>query len=89
MITKEKKHSIVEKFGHNARNTGDTGVQIALLTERINDLQSHFVKAPKDHASRRGLLSHDASDAAVARIDRALISAVAREAPGIDEELSP
>jgi small subunit ribosomal protein S15 len=56
MITKEKKHSIVEKFGKTPRNTGDTGVQIALLTERINDLQSHFVKAPKDHASRRGLL---------------------------------
>jgi small subunit ribosomal protein S15 len=56
MITKEKKHATVEKFGKNARNTGDAGVQVALLTERINDLQAHFVKAPKDHTSRRGLL---------------------------------
>jgi small subunit ribosomal protein S15 len=56
MITKEKTHGIVEKFGGNARNSGDAGVQIALLTERINDLQAHFAKAPKDHMSRRGLL---------------------------------
>ena len=56
MITKEKKKEIVEKFGKNARNSGDTAAQIALLTERINGLQSHFAKAPKDHMSRRGLL---------------------------------
>jgi small subunit ribosomal protein S15 len=56
MITKEKKHDIVVKHGGNARNTGDTAVQVALLTERINGLQPHFAKAPKDHLSRRGLL---------------------------------
>jgi small subunit ribosomal protein S15 len=56
MLTKDNKQATVEKFGKNARNTGDTGVQIALLTERINDLQAHFTKAPKDHMSRRGLL---------------------------------
>lgn len=56
MLTKEKTSSIVEKFGKNPRNSGDMGVQIALLTERINTLQPHFAKAAKDHASRRGLL---------------------------------
>lgn len=56
MLTKEKIGSVVEKFGKNARNTGDMGVQIALLTERINGLQPHFAVAKKDHASRRGLL---------------------------------
>jgi small subunit ribosomal protein S15 len=56
MLTKEKKQGIVEKFGKNARNSGDAAVQVALLTERINDLQAHFAKAPKDHTSRRGLL---------------------------------
>lgn len=56
MITKEKKHDIIAKFGGNAKNTGDPGVQVALLTERINGLQPHFKSAPKDHLSRRGLL---------------------------------
>ena len=56
MITKEKKQSTVEKFGKTPRNSGDTGVQIALLTARINDLTDHFRKNPKDHHSRRGLL---------------------------------
>ena len=56
MITKKKKKEIVEKFGSNSANTGDSKVQIALLTARINDLQAHFKANPKDHASRRGLL---------------------------------
>ncbi len=56
MITSEQKKEIVEKFGSNSANTGDSKVQIALLTARINDLQTHFKANPKDHASRRGLL---------------------------------
>jgi len=56
MITKEQKAEIIEKFGGNERNTGDCKVQIALLTARINDLQEHFKKNPKDHAGNRGLL---------------------------------
>lgn len=56
MITKEQKAQIVAKFGNSETNTGSTHVQIALLTARINDLQSHFKANPKDHASRRGLL---------------------------------
>lgn len=56
MITKEQKASIVSEFGGNTANTGDSAVQIALLTARINDLQGHFKNNPKDHAGRRGLL---------------------------------
>lgn len=56
MLTKERTHDIVSKFGKNPRNTGDPTVQIALLTERINGLMDHFKAAPKDHGSRRGLL---------------------------------
>ena len=56
MVTKEQKASIVSEFGGNTANTGDSAVQIALLTARINDLQGHFKENPKDHAGRRGLL---------------------------------
>ena len=56
MVTKETKQEIITKFGGDAKNTGSTEVQIALLTARINDLQGHFKANPKDHASNRGLL---------------------------------
>ena len=56
MISSDQKKEIIEKFGSNSANTGESKVQIALLTARINDLQNHFKANPKDHASRRGLL---------------------------------
>jgi small subunit ribosomal protein S15 len=56
MLTKDKKLEVVGKFGAHAKDTGSTTSQIALLTERINDLMEHFNRNPKDHASRRGLL---------------------------------
>ncbi len=56
MITKEQKAEIVSQFGGNTANTGDSAVQVALLTARINDLQIHFKANPFDHAGRRGLL---------------------------------
>ena len=56
MINNEQKKEIIAKFGGNEANTGDSKVQVALLTARINDLQKHFKANPKDHASRRGLL---------------------------------
>jgi small subunit ribosomal protein S15 len=55
-LTKEKKTEIVEKYGKSGKDTGNTEVQIALLTERINQLTDHFQKFTKDHHSRRGLL---------------------------------
>ncbi len=56
MISKEEKQEIITKFGGDAANTGSTQAQIALLTFRINELQPHFKRNPKDHAGTRGLL---------------------------------
>jgi small subunit ribosomal protein S15 len=56
MLTKETKRDVVAKFGAHAKDSGGATAQIALLTERINDLMAHFQKNPKDHLSRRGLL---------------------------------
>lgn len=47
---------VVEKFRQHPNDTGSPEVQIALLTERINQLQEHFKTHAKDHHSRRGLL---------------------------------
>ncbi len=55
-VTAERKQEIIND---NARNSGDTGspeVQVAILTERINNLTQHFKTHAKDHHSRRGLL---------------------------------
>lgn len=56
MITKERKLEIIKKFGKDEKDSGRSEVQIALLTERINDLTSHFELHKKDHHSRRGLM---------------------------------
>ena len=55
-LTTERKQELVEKFGNSAGDTGKAEVQIALLTERINDLTDHLRTHGKDHHSRRGLL---------------------------------
>ncbi len=55
-VTKEEKAQTVSQFGGAAANTGDTKVQIALLTRRIQHLTGHFKTHSKDHGSRRGLL---------------------------------
>lgn len=56
MISKEKKAEIIAAYGKNAQDTGSSEVQIALLTERIQELNEHLKVNPKDHHSRRGLL---------------------------------
>ena len=57
MLTKEDKAKVVKKFGAGDKpNPGSTGVQIALLTERINYLTGHLKTHKHDHHSRRGLL---------------------------------
>jgi len=56
MISKEKKQEIIQKFGRTPNDTGSPEVQIALLTERINQLTEHLKVNKKDHHSRRGLL---------------------------------
>lgn len=55
-VTQERKQELVEKFGDGPGDTGRTEVQIALLTERINELTEHLRAHSKDHHSRRGLL---------------------------------
>jgi len=54
-LTQERKAEIVSQFGENAQDTGNTRVQVALLTQRINDLTGHLREHSKDHHSRRGL----------------------------------
>lgn len=55
-LLKDKKTDIIEKFRIHETDTGSPEVQIAILTERINQLQGHLKMHKKDHASRRGLL---------------------------------
>lgn len=55
-LTKEKKQEIIKKFGKSENDSGTAEVQVALLTEKINNLTGHFSDHKKDHASRRGLM---------------------------------
>lgn len=55
-LTKEVKSEIIKKFGSTESDSGKPEVQIAILTERINQLTSHFEGHKKDHSSRRGLM---------------------------------
>jgi len=55
-LTQERKAELTKQFGKDERDTGNTRVQVALLTERINELTEHLRSHVKDHHSRRGLL---------------------------------
>lgn len=55
-LTQERKQELVSRFGESDQDTGNTRVQVALLTERINQLTEHLRSNQKDHHSRRGLL---------------------------------
>lgn len=55
-ISKERKAEIAKTFGKSETDTGSAVVQVALLTENINNLNEHFKTHKKDHAGRRGLL---------------------------------
>ena len=54
--TKEVKEKVVSDFKTHDSDTGSSQVQIALLTQRINELTEHFKVHKKDNHSRRGLL---------------------------------
>ena len=56
MTSKEQKADLVGTYGKNAQDTGAPEVQIALMTQRINDLTDHLKTHAKDHSTRRGLL---------------------------------
>jgi len=55
-LTREKTTEIIKKFGAADGDSGSAPVQIALLTERLNQLNEHFKSNHKDHHSRLGLL---------------------------------
>lgn len=57
VLLKEKKTKLIDEFKVHIRDTGSAEVQIAILTERINQLGDHFKQHKKDFHSRRGLLS--------------------------------
>jgi len=54
-LASEQKQAIIEKHRAHATDTGSPEVQIAILTERINELSRHLQTHKKDHHSRRGL----------------------------------
>lgn len=55
-ITAERKQELIQEYGTKAGDTGSPEVQVAILTERINNLTEHFKSHRKDNHSRRGLL---------------------------------
>lgn len=55
-LTKEAKQDLVGKHGKHGSDTGSAQVQIAMLTQRINELTEHLRAHAKDHYARRGLL---------------------------------
>lgn len=55
-MQRDKKKKVMTKFGAHQKDTGSSQVQVAVLTERINELSMHLEVHPKDDHSRRGLL---------------------------------
>lgn len=55
-MLKERKTEIIKEYATHEGDTGSPEVQVALLTERINELNEHLRVHKKDHHSRRGLL---------------------------------
>mgnify|MGYP003109950790 FL=1 len=55
-LTTEQKAQILKDFAQKEGDTGSPEVQVALLSENINQLQGHFKDHHKDHHSRRGLI---------------------------------
>ena len=56
-LSNEKKQEIFKEYGGSETNTGSTEAQVALFTYRIQELSQHLRENPKDHSSRRALLT--------------------------------
>ena len=56
-ISKDSKKELIKNFSNNNNDTGSTGIQIAILSERINNLTEHFKTHNKDKHSKRGLVA--------------------------------
>lgn len=55
-LSNEKKQEIINKYRRDAKDTGSTEVQVAILTEEINNLTEHLKEHKHDYHSKRGLL---------------------------------
>lgn len=55
-VTKEKVQELIEEYGNDSNSSGNTEVQIAIITERINNITNHIKINKKDHSGRRGLI---------------------------------
>jgi small subunit ribosomal protein S15 len=55
-LTRDKKERLIKEYRMHDEDTGSPEVQIALLTERINQLTEHLKKHAKDFSTRRGLM---------------------------------
>ncbi len=55
-LTQEKKQELISQYQVHETDTGSADLQVAMLTERINQLTQHLKANKKDHSSRRGLL---------------------------------
>lgn len=55
-ITQERKNELIQEYRTHEGDTGSADVQVAILTEEINNLNEHLRTHKKDHHSRRGLL---------------------------------
>ena len=58
-LTKERKQELVKTYARNEKDTGSTEIQVAILTEEINQLTAHLKEHTQDNHSRRGLLKKD------------------------------
>jgi small subunit ribosomal protein S15 len=56
MVNQERKQQLTQEYRKHDQDTGSIEVQVALLTERINQLNRHFAQASHDYASRVGLM---------------------------------
>lgn len=56
MLTAKKKKNVIVKHQMHEKDTGSSGVQIAIISKKIEDLSTHLKKHKKDNHSRRGLI---------------------------------
>ena len=57
MVSSKRKQELIKEFGKNEKDSGSIEVQIAILTEDIENLKPHFKKNPKDLHSQRGFIA--------------------------------
>ena len=55
-VEKEKIKELINDFGSNSKDAGSSEAQVAIITERINNITLHLKTNKKDHSGRRGLV---------------------------------